>query len=81
MAVNVAPAAWAAIIAAVGTLLSIGGAAVVVSYRVGKIEAELRAQASAAQTATTTAISGMTERLARIEGMFELRLKDMTGGG
>lgn len=80
-AVSVTPQIWATVIAAIGLLLSVGGAAVVVSYRVGKIEAELRLSASAAQAATTAAISGMTERLARIEGMFELRLKDMSGGG
>lgn len=71
--------AWAAVIAGVGILLSVLGAAAVVSYRIGKIEAELRAAASSAQTATATAINGMTERLARIEGMFELRLKDIGG--
>jgi hypothetical protein len=71
------------VIAGVGVVVSLIGAAGVVSYRVGRIEAELRAAASSAQTATATAITGMTERLARIEGMFELRLKDWpaSGGG
>lgn len=79
VAASVRPEAWAAIIAAVGLLLSIGGAAIVVSYRVGKIEAELRASSTATAQATTAALASMAERLARIEGMFELRLKDVTG--
>lgn len=77
---SVSPQAWAAVIAGVGVIMSLIGAAVVVSYRVGRIEAELRAAASSAQTATAAAINGMTERLARIEGMFELRLKDWPTG-
>jgi hypothetical protein len=75
------PQAWAAVIAALGILLSIGGAAVVVSYRVGKIEAELRSAASSVAATTAAAVSSMAERLARIEGMFELRLRDMPGTG
>lgn len=77
---SVSPQAWAAVIAGVGVIMSLIGAAVVVSYRVGRIEAELRAASSSAQTATAAAINGMTERLARIEGMFELRLKDWPTG-
>lgn len=61
--------------------MSLIGAAVVVSYRVGKIEAELRAAATAGQTAMTAAVNAMAERLARIEGMFELRLKDWPATG
>lgn len=76
MAVSVSPQAWAAVIAALGIALSIGGAAIVVSYRVGKIEAELRSAASSGQAATAIAIQNVAERLARIEGMFELRLRD-----
>lgn len=72
--------AWAAVIAALGIMLSIAGAAIVVSYRVGKIEAELRAASSAAQAATAAAINSLAEKLARIEGMFELRLKDWPAG-
>lgn len=72
---------WAAVIAGVGVILSLIGAAVVVSYRVGKIEAELRAAAAAAQAETASAIREMTARLGRIEGMFELRLKDWPAGG
>lgn len=75
VAVSMPATGWAAVIAGVGVIMSALGAAVVVSYRVGKIEAELRAAASSAQTATVAAIQAMAERLARIEGMFELRLK------
>ena len=74
------PQAWTAVIAGVGIVLSICGAAIVTSYRVGKIEAELRAAASSAQAATTAAINSLAEKFARIEGMFELRLKDWPPG-
>ena len=70
------PTIWTAVITGVGILAAWVGAGMVVSYRVGKIEAELRAAASSAQTAMTAAINTVAERLARIEGMFELRLKD-----
>jgi cytochrome c biogenesis factor len=72
--------AWAAVIAGVGIVMSMVGAAMVVSYRVGRVEAELRASASSAQAATAVALTSMAEKLARIEGMFELRLKDWPGG-
>lgn len=75
------PQAWAAVIAGVGIVLSVLGAAAVVSYRVGKIEAELRAAASSVQAQTADAIGRMADRLARIEGMFELRLKDWPASG
>lgn len=69
------PATWAAVITGVGVFTAWIGSALVVSYRIGKIEAELRAAASSAAIATATAIAEMANRLARIEGMFELRLK------
>lgn len=60
---------WAAVIAGVGVIMSFMASLAVVSYRAGRLEGELRSQMVAAMQSTS-------ERLARIEGMFELRLKD-----
>lgn len=76
MVVNVIGGVLAGVIAGVGILLSVIGSAMVVSYRVGKVEQEIRGAQAAQQVATTTALQAVAERLARIEGMFELRLKD-----
>lgn len=76
VAASVSAQAWAAVIAGVGVVMSLIGSAIFVSYRVGKIEAELRSAASTSQSESTAAINEMSRRLARIEGMFELRLKD-----
>lgn len=80
-AASVTATDWTVIVAAVGVLLSLVGSAAIVSYRVGKIEQELRSATSANAQGTTTALQTMSERLARIEGMFELRLRTPPDGG
>jgi hypothetical protein len=73
---EVSPVDLAAIIGGASLVLSLIGSAAIAGYRVGKVEEELRSKYEILQSGTTSVLNTISDRLARIEGMFELRLKD-----
>lgn len=65
------------IIAAITLLLSVVSSAFIAGSRWGRVNMKLEGLERGQQdSATTSDLHGLTERLARIEGMFELRIKD-----
>lgn len=58
-------------------LLSVGSSAFIAGSRWGRVNGKLdQLERGQRDRATKTDVQSMAERIARIEGMFELRLKD-----
>lgn len=71
------PEALAAIISGCGVLVSFGGSAFIAGARWGGVNAKIDQLATQqGNAATKDDMQRSNERLARIEGMFELRIRD-----
>lgn len=67
-------------ISGLGLVLSVTASAFIAGSRWGTVKAQLdQLQRGQSDRATKTDLHSVTERLARIEGMFELRLKGPDG--